>query len=143
MLPLERLENWLESPFESFPSYNAYTNRRFLSLERIDGIFWNNSKDFLIMYGPLTLVIFLLCFCLFRLFFNQPVSIFFRIYSFFWYLSELIFLANIEKLTFLAARHFQTLFSLTPGFRWMQAAFVLFGFFFLMQVVCLFFAYRS
>ena len=94
------------------------------------------------MYGPLTLIIFLLGYCMFRLCFHRPISIIFRLYSFFWYLSELLFLVNIEKLTFLAAQNFKTLFSLTPGFRWVQVAFVLFVFMVLLQVVCLFFVYR-
>lgn len=32
MLPLGRAEYWYQSPYQSIPNYNAYTNKKFLNL---------------------------------------------------------------------------------------------------------------
>ena len=143
MVQLESAENWLESPFEGLPSYNAYTNKKYLKVERIDSIFWNNSKDFLIINTPLVLVVFFLGFGIFHLLRDRPVSFLFRLYSFLLYLSELIFLGNAEKLVFLGLRHLQNIFSLSPGMKWIQGLFIIFGFIALIAIVCLFFAYKT
>ena len=109
----------------------------------MDAIFWNNCKDFLTLYVPISLITFAIGYGVFRCTFQKPVSFLFRLYSFVWHLSELIILANAEKLTFLVIRNMEVLFFLSSGFKLVQGIFVTFSFFIFINVFTIFFVYRK
>lgn len=94
------------------------------------------------LLAPITLFGFFFCYGIFKVMFTRPISIIFRLYSFFWYLSEIILLANCDKITFLMFRNFQALFSFNFASKSVQSLFIVFSGLFFLQIVCLHFIYR-
>lgn len=50
---------WLQEPFD-LPSYASFTNSKFLYVERTDSFYYNNTKDYYVVFVPFMLICFLI-----------------------------------------------------------------------------------
>ena len=110
MLHLDLIEEKVTSVLPSLQNYNSFTNEKFMEEERVDALIVKNTLlETLVMFVIKGLVFFLLN-RLFYCLFNEPISRFFRLYSFKIYLIEVLFLEDIQKLVFILIRNFTSLF---------------------------------
>lgn len=68
IMPHSSIIDWVAKPFD-LPNYNAFTNPKFLSVERKDTLFTQTTKAYSTIYIPFTLLTFILLNKLFYLIF--------------------------------------------------------------------------
>jgi hypothetical protein len=113
IIDVDRLPFIEESIMPTFQNYTAYSNEKFMEVEGRDNGFMPNTVDYFFINVPYCLVVFFLLNRLFYILFNYPISQHLRIFSFWGFLYQMIIEGNIEYLSFLGFRSFQTMFSAT------------------------------
>ena len=99
----------MDEPF-NIPSYASFTPLKFQQVERKDSLFIQNTKDYFLIYLPLTSLIFFLLNRFFHLTREKYVSSYFRIYSFWPQLWFILVLQNISTMWFLCFNEFMIIF---------------------------------
>ena len=126
---LENTKEKIENAIEEVPAYNPYSNPTYLEKERKNNLFVSSTMDFFSFFVPLTVVMVVLLNRLFYCLFKYEISFWFRSYSFWWILFELLVHNNIEFFTFLAFRNFLTPFSFNMTSKMLQVLVILMFFF--------------
>jgi hypothetical protein len=122
----KQVEEWLESPFE-LPSYVAYADLQFQKIERSDYLLVQNTKQYFLVYIPLTLLFFCLFNRAFYLLFKRRGSLFLLTYSFWLQLWLIAVVQNLSGLWFFCLKELQVLFSFDWTLtlvRWLTVPFV-------------------
>ena len=105
IIGLDKVKEDVETSVEQADLYNLQSNPTYLDKERKSNLFIASTMDFFAFHLPLILVMVFIFNRLFHCLFNFRVSIFFRPYSFWWILFELLIQGNVEIFTFLALRN--------------------------------------
>ena len=91
--------------------YNVYSNPTYLIKQRNNSIVYDSLEAYVVFFLPTVFVFVFLMNRIFYLLFNYEISVLFRPYSFWLILVELVIMNNVEFLSFLAFRTFETPFS--------------------------------
>ena len=91
---------------EDIPKYNVYSNEKFMYESRNNNFMLASLLDFFIFYVPFTLVSVFIFNRIFYILFNYKISQWFRHYSFWLILVDLLIQNNLQYFTFLGFRTF-------------------------------------
>ena len=114
----------------SFPSYLPYSaNDKYAQIEGKDSFFFRSTVEYFIMVVPFTFLMFVILNKIFFCLFNNELSKYLRIFSFWGFLFFMGMESNIEFFTFLGFRNFHTMFSLNISHKIYLSAVIFFMFF--------------
>lgn len=94
------------------PSYKNFTNPKFLKVEGRGSLFLENTKDFLFMSTPVSLLFFFSLHFMYKVLkcSHSDIRSLFKSYSLSYGIILVIFIQNISRLSFLACHNFRHLF---------------------------------
>ena len=122
---LDDAKEEIETSIEQVDRYNVQSNPTYLDKERKGNLFIASTMDYFAFHVPLILLVVFLFNRLFYCLFNFKVSIFFRPYSFWWILFEILIQGNVEMFTFLALRNCLTPYSFDLPSKLLQVLMIL------------------
>ena len=115
----KKVETWMESPI-NLPSYISYTPTRFQQIERKDALLIQNTKDYFLIYLPLSSLVFLFLNRLFGMIRSYYVSSFIRVYSFGLQLWGIVVIQNLSLLWYFCFNELTIIFSLNTEMFWIR-----------------------
>ena len=115
----KKLQSWMQSPI-SLPSYISFTPTKFQEIERKDALLIQNTKDYFLIYLPLSSAIFIILNRLFYALRSCYVSSFIRSYSFWLQLWAIVVIQNLSMLWYFCCNELTITFSLNTEMYWMR-----------------------
>lgn len=122
---IEQFMVWIEQPYD-LPRYNAYTNSKFLEIERSDSFFIQNTKDYFFILVPTTLILFVVMNRIHSLLSSYKMRLIIKSFSYSLGILMGLIIQNINRLAFLAMHHLMNMFSFNSITYALQALTVIF-----------------
>lgn len=100
---------------------------------------WGNCQNFFIVACPITILMFVLLRCLFKLLYKFPISKLLRNFELWPFLFVLLMEGNIQQIAFYMVSDWKNMFYFDNGSKWMKIQMVFFGFVFFVMTVSLYY----
>ena len=126
---------------EDMPKYNPYSNEKYMYETRNNNFMIGSMLEFFMFFTPYILVNTFLFNKLFYILFDYKVSQWFRPYSFWLILLELLVQNNLQFFTFLGFRNLLTMFSFSFSSKAINGFFILFTFAVFITTIISYFIY--
>lgn len=121
LISLDSLVDLLKIPILSFNGFNAFTNPKFLSVERNSAFLLENIQIYYSFYIPSNIILIFILKQVFHCLSNYKISRILRQYSFWFQLLSVIIISNASRLAFLSANHLFILFSFSTPIKLLHA----------------------